>query len=389
MKIRDFLGLQGLVFFLVAAAFTNIYLTQPVLPILAAEYGVKATGASLSISLVILGIALSNLPFGRLGDRYPIRPLILIGGAVVSGAGLVCALTQDYTLLLVARFLQGLFLPALTTCVAAHLANSLPVERLNVVMGSYVSATVVGGMGGRLLGGWIHPPSHWRHAFVSASLLLLVAVVVAILRLPGAPARPAKRATDLGFLELLSSWARLRIYAVAFGSFWVFSSTYNYLPFYLSGPPFHVPTQVIALLYLSYLVGAVISPLAGRLSNVIGNGAAMALGAAVFGLALCGTLIVSLHAIAGGLVGICAGFFTSHAAAAGALNTGLTVSRSRANALYVLFYYAGGYAGITASGYAYQYAGWPAVVGLGLLVLLFPLGAGLVEMRSGRGVLRR
>ena len=25
-------------------------------------------------------------------------------------------------------------------------------------MGSYVSATVLGGLGGRLLGGWIHPP---------------------------------------------------------------------------------------------------------------------------------------------------------------------------------------------------------------------------------------
>ena len=133
MKTRGFLGLQGLVFFLVAAAFTNIYLPQPVLPILAAEFGVKEAGASLSISLVILGIALSNLPFGRLGDRYPIRPLILVGGAVVSGASLVCALTQHYTLLLAARFLQGLFLPALTTCVAAHLANSLPAERLNVV----------------------------------------------------------------------------------------------------------------------------------------------------------------------------------------------------------------------------------------------------------------
>jgi YNFM family putative membrane transporter len=164
----------------------------------------------------------------------------------------------------------------------------------------------------------------------------------------------------------------------------VFSSTYNYLPFYLSGPPFQVPTRVIALLYLSYLVGAVISPLAGRLSNRIGNGAAMALGAAVFGLALSGTLIGSVHAIAAALVGVCAGFFTSHAAAAGALNRGLTVSRSRANALYVLFYYVGGYAGITASGYAYQFAGWTAVVGLGMLVLLLPFIAGLAEATHER-----
>jgi YNFM family putative membrane transporter len=34
------------------------------------------------------------------------------------------------------------------------------VARLNVAMGAYVSATVVGGLGGRLLGGYLHPPLH-------------------------------------------------------------------------------------------------------------------------------------------------------------------------------------------------------------------------------------
>jgi hypothetical protein len=42
------------------------------------------------------------------------------------------------------------------------------------------------------------------------------------------------------------------------------------------------------------------------------------------------------------LAGMCAGFFAIHAAAAGALNGKLTTSRGRANALYILFYYAGG-----------------------------------------------
>ena len=36
-------------------------------------------------------------------------------------------------------------MPALTTCLAAYLSANLPLERLNVVMGSYVSATVAGG----------------------------------------------------------------------------------------------------------------------------------------------------------------------------------------------------------------------------------------------------
>lgn len=117
------------------AALTNIYLTQPVLPVLAQEFGVDAAGASLTVSATVLGIALSNLLFGRLGDRYPLRPLVLSGGTMVATAGLLAALTESFSLLVAARFAQGLFIPALTTCVAAYLANSLPLARLNVAMG--------------------------------------------------------------------------------------------------------------------------------------------------------------------------------------------------------------------------------------------------------------
>jgi YNFM family putative membrane transporter len=122
-------------------------------------------------------------------------------------------------------------------------------------------------------------------------------------------------------------------------------------------------------------------PLAGRLSNRIGNGTTIALGAALFSVALVATLIPSLIVLVFCLAGVCAGFFTTHSAATGGLNRKLTTSRGRANALYVLFYYVGGYCGITATGFAYQQAGWPAVVALGLVVLLLPISIGLIDRR--------
>lgn len=373
---------QLLVFGLVAAAFTNIYLTQPVLPVLADEFGVDAAGASLTVSMTVLGIALANLPFGRLSDRYPLRPLILVGGAMVALAGLLCALTGSFSMLVAARFAQGLFIPALTTCVAAYLANSLPVERLNVVMGAYVSATVVGGLGGRLLGGFLHPPLHWRYAFVSAAALLVVAVLAAARWLPRVTERPRHPEGEVGFRELLASWPALRMYAVAFGAFWVFSATFNFLPFHLSEPPISASTNLITFLYTAYLIGAVMGPLAGRLANRHGGGPTMALGAALFGLSLAGLLVPSLPVVVLALLGSCAGFFTTHAAASGALNSRLTASRGRGNALYVLFYYVGGAAGITASGYAWRQGGWPAVIGLNAVVLVIPLMVGLLEWRA-------
>ncbi len=147
--------LQLTVFALVSAAFTNIYVTQPILPVLASVFAANMVTVSLTVSAVILGMALANLPFGIVADRWPIHPIILTGGLMVAGGGLLCAATTSLWVLVGGRFLQGLFIPALTTCLAAYLARTLPAERLNVVMGSYVSATVLGGLGGRLLGGGV------------------------------------------------------------------------------------------------------------------------------------------------------------------------------------------------------------------------------------------
>jgi len=50
------------VFLLVAATFSTIYLTQPVLPVLREEFGIDAARASFTVSAVIFGIALARFP---------------------------------------------------------------------------------------------------------------------------------------------------------------------------------------------------------------------------------------------------------------------------------------------------------------------------------------
>jgi YNFM family putative membrane transporter len=384
MKTDSDITVQLLVFSLVAAAFTTVYITQPVLPIIQNEFGVNARIASLSVSVVIFGIALANLPFGIIADQYSIKPIILAGGMIIAITSLVCATTHNISVLIGARFIQGIFIPSLTTCIAAYLAQSLPNERLNVVMGSYVSATVAGGLGGRLLGGWIHPPLHWRYAFVSASMLLITVTITAFFWLPGENKKEKLESSQASFIQLLGQPALLRMLAVAFGAFFVFSSTFNYLPFYLSTPPFSAPTEVITLMYLPYLIGIVVGPLSGRLSNHLGSGTTMVIGSLIFAAAIAATLIQSLNVIAASLVSICAGFFTIHAAAVGLLNRRLTSSRGRANSLYVLSYYLGGAAGITAYGYAYTSHGWFGAVAVGVAVISLPLSIGFLEITLDR-----
>ena len=375
---------QARVFLLVAAAFSTIYLTQPVLPVLREEFGIDAARASLTVSAVIFGIALATLPFGRLADRFPARPIILIGGTVASLCGFLCAATTNFPLLVAARFLQGVFVPSITTCLVVYLVRRLPPDRLNVAMGAYVSATVAGGLGGRLLAGFIHPPLHWRYAFVTASALLLLATLDSGRWLPRNEEFRDAAGEETGFLALLSRYDLLRIFSVGAASFGAFSSVFNYLPFHLAGPPFLLSTRLITMLYLSYLVGVAIGPLAGRLGNRLGNGVAMALGGGVFVASVLLTLLPHIAAVATSLAGVCAGFFIVHTAAVGALNRKLATSRGRGNSLYVLFYYLGGTAGITASGQAYGRTGWGGVVVLVVFLLLVPVVAGILEARSDR-----
>jgi YNFM family putative membrane transporter len=158
------------------------------------------------------------------------------------------------------------------------------------------------------------------------------------------------------------------------------------LPFYLAGPPFSAGTEVITLMYLAYLIGIVMGPLSGKLSNRIGSGATMLLGSLLCALSIAATLIPSLAAIAVSLLGICAGFFSIHSAAVGLLNRRLSTSRGRANSLYVLVYYVGGAVGITVCGYAYTAYGWIGTVSLNTTVLLLPLIIGLNEIARQRKI---
>ena len=381
MTDDSYVKLQIIVFALVSASFTNIYITQPVLPVLQNEFSADMVRVSFSVSAVILGIALSNLPFGFLADRLPIHPIILTGGVFVAVGGLICVVTTNLWVLIGARFLQGIFIPSLTTCLAAYLAKTLPIERLNVVMGSYVSATVLGGLGGRLLGGWIHPPLHWRYAFVSASVLILAATIVAFFGLSRTSVNASPQRDSIGFSELIKRWELLRIYFCATGSFAVFSSVFNYLPFRLTGPPFNLSTELTTLLYLVYIVGIFMGPVAGEISNRLGTGNTLLGSVGVLTASLALILLPSIIMIIIGLLGICAGFFSIHASAVGALNRKLTSGQGRANALYVLFYYMGGWFGITMSGFVYKHGGWNAMVCACAFLLIIPVITGIGERR--------
>ena len=122
-------------------------------------------------------------------------------------------------------------------------------------------------------------------------------------------------------------------------------------------------------------------PTSGRISNRFGSGCTLLGGSVILGGSLALVLIPSITAVWLGLFGISTCVFTTHAAAVGSRNRKLSKGQGRANALYVLFYYTGGWLGITGSGFAYRLGGWSAVVCSALFLLIIPLSTGTGERK--------
>jgi YNFM family putative membrane transporter len=376
---------EATVFVLVAAAFTNIYITQPILPLIEREFAASTSVVAWTLSAVLLGIALANLPFGWLADRAPLRPIILSGASAIALAGIVASLTARIEVLIAARFIQGAFIPALTTCLAAHLARTLERTRLNVAMGGYVAATVLGGMLGRLLGGYVHSAQTWRHAFLSAALVVVVAAVAAARVLGSSAPPPVSAQRDaISFRALLTRSELWRAYVCGLVGQAVFSPVFTYMPYRLAEARFGLSTADTTLVYLVYLVGIVMGPGAGALANRWGSGRTMVAATGVFALALALLTLPAVSAVVVALVLVCAGFFTLHAAAVALLNRKLALGQGRANAFYVLGYYCGAGLGVTWASYAYQSGGWQLVIGFAMLLLSVPLFAGLREWHDER-----
>lgn len=377
--------MQAAVLALVSAAFCSIYLTQPNLPYLQTYFGTDLPSVSATVSTLILGFALANIPFGMAADRWPIKPLLGFGAAVLCGSVLWSATAQSIEELTLARFISGLSIPALTTCMVAWLSQTQAPERLPVVMGNYVAATVLGGFGGRIISGMLFPPEMWRWSFVFVALLIALAAVAALLLLPPTPAKTSPRPQG-SFLALLKKPELMMLFVCGGAGLGLFATVFNYLPYRLSTSPFELSSNMATGFYSCYLIGIVTAPVAGRLSARFGSGATLLGGAAIIAVGLMALFIDHLGITMLALLILSAGYFTMHSAAVGTLNSKLAPGqgRGRANALYILFYYIGGSLGIQAGGYFYQAGGWSPLLIFCLCLLILPITTAAMEIRRNK-----
>nr|WP_025264165.1 multidrug effflux MFS transporter [Wolbachia endosymbiont of Onchocerca volvulus] len=85
---------------------TDLYLVA--LPSIANHFKVEGSVVQLTISLNLVGFAISGLIYGPLSDYYGRRPIMLIGMTVFTLASIMCCMVNNIVLLILIRFIQGI-----------------------------------------------------------------------------------------------------------------------------------------------------------------------------------------------------------------------------------------------------------------------------------------
>src|SRR3954466_8325994 len=86
----------------------SLYMLVPALPVLATTFGSDISVAQMTVSLYMVGIALSQLIMGPLSDRFGRRPVLLGGLALMVVASVAFFFAKPLPQLIAARFFQAL-----------------------------------------------------------------------------------------------------------------------------------------------------------------------------------------------------------------------------------------------------------------------------------------
>jgi YNFM family putative membrane transporter len=357
------------------AVYSDIYITQPILPLLSREFHVRPAAAGLTISVVVLMIALVSIPYGSLSDAVGRKP-VMVGSLFLLGLPtLLCAAAPSFRVLLGFRALQGVLIPGVSAVAVAYLGDWFTAEELAPRVGGWIAASVAGGLTGRVVSGLLADWIHWRAPFVLFGLLTLAGAAGLARELPrGAMPRPRLKIEPRDLTRHLANRRLVGAFVIGAGVFFCFIGVFTYLPYYLTAAPFHLSTAFVSSIYLVYVAGIFTSLGTGRLAPFVSPQALMAAGLSIAAVGVVGTLLRSIVLIVASLVVLCVGMFTVQSTAPAFVNANAESAKGAAGALYVSFYYVGATFGSILPGLAWQTWGWPGVAG----ACIAALAAGLV-----------
>jgi DHA1 family bicyclomycin/chloramphenicol resistance-like MFS transporter len=272
---------------------SDLYL--PAIPAMAQTLGASIPAAQATIALFMLALALSQLAWGWLCDRFGDRTAIVAGSVMLAGGSVLCALAPDVTLMLAGRLLQGLGAGAANVAVPALIRRrfgaSDAVRALAVVAMAESAIPAIG----PVIGASIVLYAGWRATFwiIAVLSLLLLPLISSILGHQAGAPRQRGGPAALAYMRLLRNTEYMRwalSYALMFGALLMLVASAPVVVTVSMG----LDIRAFALLQMcavgAFMVGGM---LAVRWVNSLGQNSLVMIGGALQSLAAVAMLVVA------------------------------------------------------------------------------------------------
>uniref|UniRef100_A0AB33JSJ3 MFS transporter n=1 Tax=Prevotella sp. GTC17262 TaxID=3236797 RepID=A0AB33JSJ3_9BACT len=354
------------------AGFTvaNLYYSQPLLDMIRHDLHTTEVGANLITVITQVGYALGLLLVIPAADLYSRRRIIIV---CMTGAALMAALTAlatDLHIIWTASLFLGLcsVVPQLFIPIAGQYSRP---ENKARNMGYVLSGLLTGILSARVLSGFIGDWMGWRAVYAIATCIMAVCCLVT-LRL-----MPHMRANFTGnYLGLMRSvWTivrthpRIRLNSVraAFG-FGSMLAIWSCLAFHIAGSPFYDSSDMVGVLGLCGIAGAVAASGMGKWIPKYGVRCFSVVGAMLQIVAWL-TVYVFGDSYAGLIVGIILvdiGVQCQQLSNQSSCIQELPEASNRVNTIFMTTYFIGGSLGTYCAGQGWTTAGWLGVCLVGI-----------------------
>jgi len=388
-------GLFRLMALAAGLAASALYLAQPLLQRLSAEFGLSPVQANWLVTGTQAGYAAGLLLVVPLGDilrRSRLSAALLLLTAVLLVAVTAAANGPMLIALTVASAITAVGAQVLVPMAAAM----APEGRSGWAVGVVMAGVLSGGLLGRTASGVLADAAGWRTAYWIAAGLLAVTAVILQRRLPtdlthAAPLTPARylrllRSLITPLRELPALRRRTLVAAFAMAAFSVQLSA---VTLRLSGAPFGWTTTAIGVFSLLAVTGVLLMPLTGRLADA---GHARITITAGLALELAGWLVMlaagsTLPGLAIGVIILFAGQQAVMAATQSIVYGLRPQARSRINAIFMTLCFAGGAGGSALAGAAWSAGGWTGACAVAMVLAALGLIAQFVSTPHTKGQL--
>jgi DHA1 family bicyclomycin/chloramphenicol resistance-like MFS transporter len=189
-----------------------MHIFVPALPEAARALGASIGEMQLTMSVYIFGLAVGQLAYGPLSDRYGRRPVLVAGLLLYTAAGLAACFIDDVHYLIIARLMQALGGCAGMVIGRAIVRDTALPQEAARRMATMNLMVALGPGAAPLIGGALATAFGWRSIFYALALLGVVNVLFALWLLPESHApKPSGKSGSLArnYARLLTSPAFL------------------------------------------------------------------------------------------------------------------------------------------------------------------------------------